>query len=246
MVHDVGSGIHRIAVGNVSCYLVEDTDGVTLVDAGLPRAWGPFCRALDELGLGLDSVRAVVLTHGHFDHVGIAARLARRTGVPVWVHADDRHLAAHPFSYRREVNPLTYPVRHPRGLPGLAAVAAAGAPFVRGVQDCQVMAPGQVLDVPGRPVVVHSPGHTDGHCAVHLPERDTLFTGDALVTRDPYTGRAGPQIVSGAATASSRQAKDSLGALAETGAGLVLPGHGEPWVRGIGPAADIARRRRLQ
>jgi glyoxylase-like metal-dependent hydrolase (beta-lactamase superfamily II) len=36
--------------------------------------------------------------------------------------------------------------------------------------------------------VIECPGHTFGHCALHLADRDVLFTGDALVTRDPYTG----------------------------------------------------------
>ena len=64
------------------------------------------------------------------------------------------------------------------------------------------------MPVPGRPVVVPSPGHTHGHCALHLPDRDVLISGDALVTLDPYTGRRGPRIIAGAATADSGLALD--------------------------------------
>ncbi|MCU1541118.1 MAG: hypothetical protein JWM01_2065, partial [Arthrobacter sp.] len=91
------------------------------------------------------------------------------------------------------------------------------------------------------PEVVFSPGHTSGHCALFLRGRGVLFSGDALVTLDPYTGRTGPRIVAGAATADSGQNLESLTSLERTGAGLVLPGHGDPWTRGIEEAVAIAR-----
>jgi glyoxylase-like metal-dependent hydrolase (beta-lactamase superfamily II) len=70
-----------------------------------------------------------------------------------------------------------------------------------------------------------------------------VISGDALVTLDPYTGHRGPQIVAGAATADSEQALRSLDRLAATGAGTVLPGHGEPWTAGVGTAVELARER---
>jgi glyoxylase-like metal-dependent hydrolase (beta-lactamase superfamily II) len=118
----------------------------------------------------------------------------------------------------------------------------AGALSVPGVRHLNFFEPGQALDVPGRPRIVFSPGHTFGHSALFLPDRDALLVGDALVTFDPYTGYAGPQIVSGAATADSDEALRSLTALEQTGASTVLSGHGAPWFRGIGAAADNARR----
>ena len=99
------------------------------------------------------------------------------------------------------------------------------------------------LDVPGSPRVVFTPGHTYGHCALHLPGRDAVISGDALVTLDPYTGQPGPQIVAGAATADSAQAIASLDRLAATGASVVLPGHGEPWTAGVASAVELARER---
>jgi glyoxylase-like metal-dependent hydrolase (beta-lactamase superfamily II) len=102
--------------------------------------------------------------------------------------------------------------------------------------------PGETLDLPGRPVVVFSPGHTFGHCALHVPAASALLVGDALVTFNPYTGGSGPQIVSGAATADSAQALLSLSALSDTGAAIVLPGHGPVWRDGIRRASELAFR----
>jgi glyoxylase-like metal-dependent hydrolase (beta-lactamase superfamily II) len=95
--------------------------------------------------------------------------------------------------------------------------------------------------LPGRPVAIPTPGHTDGHVALHRPDRDALTTGDALVTRDPCTGRTGCRIVAGAATADSGRALRSLAALEGTDARLVLPGHGAPWTDGIRSAVAAAR-----
>jgi glyoxylase-like metal-dependent hydrolase (beta-lactamase superfamily II) len=69
-----------------------------------------------------------------------------------------------------------------------------------------------------------------------------LFTGDGLVTLDPYTGRTGPRIVARAGTKDRATALASLGAMADTKATIVLPGHGEPWTTGVASAAQQARR----
>ena len=62
---------------------------------------------------------------------------------------------------------------------------------------------GAVVDVPGRPIALWTPGHTDGHCGFWFEDAGVLMTGDAIVTLDPYTGETGPRIVAGAATAES-------------------------------------------
>ena len=96
--------------------------------------------------------------------------------------------------------------------------------------------------MPGSPQVVFTPGHTYGHVALHFPDRDTLIAGDAVVMLNPYTGSTGPQLVARGATADSAQALQSLDAIAATGVGTVLTGHGEPWRRGAATIADEARR----
>lgn len=238
---EVADGVHRITHAHVNCYLVEDEDGVTLVDAGLPSMWPMLLAGLEERGRRPDEVRALVLTHAHFDHVGFARRAQEEWRLPVHGHPADARLAAHPYRYRPERNRFLYPFTHPRSLPLLGRMAAAGALAVRGVRELRPLEAGAVLPVPGRPVVVHTPGHTDGHCVLDLPGRGTVLSGDALVTLDPYTGRRGPQIVAGAATHDSAVALASLDAVAATGARTVLPGHGERWAQGAEAAARHAR-----
>jgi glyoxylase-like metal-dependent hydrolase (beta-lactamase superfamily II) len=99
------------------------------------------------------------------------------------------------------------------------------------------------VPLPASSTIVPTPGHTDGHVALHFPDRDALIMGDAIVTLDPYTGGTGPQIVARAATADSPEALRSLDAIVATGASILLPGHGEPWTEGAESAVAAARAR---
>lgn len=241
---DVAPGVNLIQHAHVNCYLVEDNDedGLTLIDAGLPGVWTELGHAIRALGRGPEDLKALVLTHAHFDHVGVARRLVQRLGLPVYSHRNERTLAAHPYRYAPENPRAAYPLKHPRALPILTSMLFAGALGVKGVEVTDEFGSSATVPVPGRPRVIPSPGHTVGHCALHLTDRDVLLTGDALVTLDPYTGATGPRIVAGAATADSDEALRSLDALAQTHAGTVLTGHGEPWMDGIEDAVGMARQ----
>jgi glyoxylase-like metal-dependent hydrolase (beta-lactamase superfamily II) len=241
MLHQhVAEGIHWIEEASTNWYLVEEDSQLTVVDTGFPRSWGTFQNALRSLGRSPADVVAVVLTHGHFDHVGFAERARSELGVPVWVHERDVALTQHPWRYDHERSRLPY-ARHPEFLKIFTAMGAKGALWVKGVTDVSAFDSGEELDVPGRPRVIFTPGHTHGHCALHLPHRGVLIAGDAFVTLDPYTGATGPQIVAGAATANSAQALASLDALVELGATTTLTGHGDPWRQDVRLAVQRAR-----
>jgi glyoxylase-like metal-dependent hydrolase (beta-lactamase superfamily II) len=240
---EVADGVHRLEHAYVNVYVVEQEGRLLVVDTGLPATWRVLGEALRRLGHRASDVAAVVLTHAHFDHTGSAAMVQARLGVPIWLHEEDFAIAAHPYRYAHENARAIYPLRYPRSLRILASMTAAGALHVPGVEGLRPLRPGIELPVPGRPQVVFTPGHTFGHCALHLADRDALITGDALVTLDPYTGHRGPQIIAGAATADSTQALSSLQRLVpcDSGSTVLLPGHGEPWSGGVAAAVEQAR-----
>lgn len=239
---NLAPGVHRIEHAHTNCYLVTDEEGVTVIDAAFPSTGQAVIDGLAALGRQPTDIKALLLTHGHFDHVGFARGLRESLGVPIWVHPGDRRLAAHPYRYAPQQNRFTFPLRHPGGWPILGTMVAAGGLAVRGVEADHTYADGDVLPVPGRPRAVHTPGHTDGQCVFHLPERGVLISGDALVTLDPYTGRRGPRLVAPAATEDVDLAAASLDRIAGLDAGLLLPGHGDPWRAGTSAAVVEARR----
>jgi len=238
---EVADGVHAVVHGHTNCFVIEDDDGVTLVDAAFPSTWPQVQKALALVGRRVDDVQALLITHGHFDHVGFARHVQLRYGIDVWAHPGDHPITRHPYRYRPQQPRLVHPLTHPRGLPVLASMVAAGALRVPGVQPDQSLLPGR-LPLPGSPEILHTPGHTDGEVVVLLRERRVLLSGDALVTLDPYNGRRGPRIIAPSATHDTAQARESLLPLAELQVDHVLPGHGQMWSGGIAEAVELACR----
>lgn len=242
MLHaNVAEGVHRIEDAYTNWYLVEEGGWLTVVDCGVPTSWRSLHEALRALGRRPDDIAAVVLTHAHFDHVGFAERARSELGVPVYVHENDVPLTQHPWRYDHERPRSLYFATQPGALPIVAALTRNRAWFPPPLKEVVRYEDG-VLPVPGAPRVVFCPGHTHGHCALHLPDRDVLIVGDAFVTLDPYTARRGPRLVARAATVDSERNLHSLGALLDAPARTVLVGHGEPWHEGVEAAIDRARK----
>jgi len=226
----------------VNWVLVAGERGLTAIDAGLPASWDQLNAAITELGRLPGELRGVVLTHGHLDHTGFAARAQRELGAEVLAHPDDTKILRRPlWPVPSERLPLPY-LRHASARCALREMIAGGARHAEAVTSFSPLVAGAVLDLPGRPVVVGTPGHSPGHCSIHLPEPDVVVAGDALVTWDPYTGATGPRLVARASTWSSAAAERSLDALAATGAGILVPGHGDVWREGAARAVELARQ----
>jgi glyoxylase-like metal-dependent hydrolase (beta-lactamase superfamily II) len=117
----------------------------------------------------------------------------------------------------------------------------AGAIRIQAIAEVSSFGDGATLDVPGTPRVMLVPGHTPGSAVLAFPGHDALFVGDALATYAVTTGQMGPQIAP--FTADRAAALASLDRLAGIEAGLVLPGHGQPWTGGVAEAIRIARSR---
>jgi len=232
----IGPSIHRLGSNStVNAYLLEEAGAVTIIDAGVPGYYADIPRELAAMGRSVEDVRAIVLTHGHSDHIGFAERLRGERNLPVWVHELDAALA------RGEVpNPAkgSGPLRLAPFIGFLWFSFRLGALKRPVIAEVATFGDGATLDVPGSPRVILVPGHTPGSAALHVPSLGALFVGDALCTYAVTTGRRGPQIAP--FTADAEQARASLARLHDLTAGLVLPGHGDEWTGGVAAAVELA------
>jgi glyoxylase-like metal-dependent hydrolase (beta-lactamase superfamily II) len=239
MPTEVAPGIHRLGNDVINFYLVEEDGRLALVDAGVPSFREPLESFLRGRGQTLADIDAVVLTHGHMDHVGVA-EVVRQAGATVHIHEADLAMARDGKEQKPEANLVPY-FRHLQAWKLLALFVRSGALRRPKIAELSTFADGDTLDVPGHPRVIHTPGHSDGHVVFHLPDRGALFAGDALCTWNPLTGRPGPQIMPRAFAGSAAGEMASLDRLEPLAAGVVLPGHGNPWVDGV--PALVARVR---
>lgn len=232
----IASGLHRIGSPTVNSYLIVDSGGVTIIDAGLPGYWRLLAAELAGIGKTLNDVRALILTHGDTDHIGFAARLHRETGIVPHVHEADLGRARLEVKKPNrgwgpvKIGPLAgflwYSARHG----GLRIPPASELQSVTGDTE---------LDVPGSPRIIHTPGHTPGSIAVHVPALDALFVGDTMTTRNVLTGSTGPRPAP--FTLEPAQALASLDRFAGLDATWVLPGHGPAWDGGVPEAVRMVR-----
>ena len=169
----IAPGVHRIGDDStVNAYLLEEAGEVTIIDAGVPGYYRDLPRELARMGRTLADVRALLLTHGHTDHIGFAERLRREHHVPVSVHAADAALA------RGEVpNPAKGlgPTKLGPLLGFLWFAMLHGGLRTPKLRQVATFGDGATLDVPGSPRVILTPGHTPGSAVLHVPSRNALF-----------------------------------------------------------------------
>ena len=167
----VTDGVFQIrALGARVTVLVENGAAI-LVDAGLWGSQGLIVDGLESLGLSMEQIRMVVVTHAHPDHSGGLGGLVEGPGIPVGAHkleADIIEGKAPPPSLLRS--------RLMGRITQLAFQKLLGHPVpVNGrLED------GDVIPFGTEVRVVHLPGHTEGSIGIHLPKKRMVIVGDAL------------------------------------------------------------------
>jgi glyoxylase-like metal-dependent hydrolase (beta-lactamase superfamily II) len=242
MIEQVTDGVMRIGSRSHNYYLLTDEGRVTIVDAGCSREWGTLLRALDAAGVALVSVEGVIITHAHADHFGLAKKLTE-ADIEVSVHADEETRATGRYQGRFAVSPNELPVFKPAVVFNLLPMVTSGVMKLEFPDSVHTFDDGDQLDLPGRPVVVHTPGHTEGHVMFHFPDRGLLFTGDGLATMDLVGFGTGPQMLDSRFHLDAEQADRSLERIVDVEAETLLPGHGKPWSGSPAAAVQAVRSR---
>jgi hydroxyacylglutathione hydrolase len=199
-----------------NCYVLAKRTGADaiIVDPG-QRSMGQLRQILDENHL---TPAAVLLTHGHVDHIWSAQKVADMYGCPAYIHPEDRFM-------------LTDPIKDfGRGLIGGLASSAFGALFREPKQVVELERDGDKVDVGGVTVTVdHTPGHTRGSVVFRVSDgpEDVVFTGDTLfrqsVGRTDLPGGSGRALLGSIVTKLLVLDDDTV----------VLPGHGGKTTIGV-------------
>lgn len=218
-------------------FVLRDGDQVTVIDAGCSREWRKLLKGLGSIGLPLDAVAGIVATHYHADHGGFARKAADQ-GIGVRVHEEEESRALGTYTGRFAVTPRELPIFRFHTLRNFLPMIMAGVMKLEHLDRVDTFSDGDRLDLPGHPVAVHTPGHTEGHTMFHCPEEGVLFTGDGLITMDLIGAATGPQLIDQRFNLDHGRARSSLDRIVELDAGVLLPGHGPAW-QGT-PAAAVA------
>jgi glyoxylase-like metal-dependent hydrolase (beta-lactamase superfamily II) len=199
-------------LAETNCYVVAAERGGPCIIVDAP----PDIPAIEALVAKHDLIpTALLVTHGHIDHAGGGA-VAASFGIDASLHPDDAFLALDPAAQLR----MLFGAADPE----LAAQFAFPAEYLP-LRD------GESLSIGGVAIdVVHTPGHTPGHCCFSLPEFGVLFSGDQLfagsIGRTDLPGGSYDQLMQSMRTKVLTFPDDTQ----------VLPGHG--------PGTTIATERR--
>jgi hydroxyacylglutathione hydrolase len=216
----MGVNIHPIPIGPVNSYVVQD-EGVILIDCGAPDKADDFVKGVERASIKPEEIRLIVVTHGHWDHIGSAVRIKDMTGAPIAAHQREKGY----LQKSSEPPPPPAVTAWGRILVKLIAMSAASAEFPATDVDIVLEDDGLSLaeyGIPGR--VIYTPGHTPGSVSVLLETGDA-FVGDLAMNGLPL--RLGPGLPIFAENV--QQVKESWKTLLDQGAQMVYPGHGKPF-----------------
>jgi glyoxylase-like metal-dependent hydrolase (beta-lactamase superfamily II) len=229
-IDNVAEGVRGLRIGFVNVFAVSHPSGSwSLIDAGVPFTAG-MIRSWAERHFDRPPV-AILLTHGHFDHVSAAPELAEEWDVPVY---------AHPLEAPYLTGQKEYPPPDPKVGGGMMAVLSPIYP--RGPVDLgkrlrlfsELETRNEIGELPGWEIV-HTPGHTPGHVSFFRSADQTLIVGDAFCTTKPESffdaAVSQPPELHGPPayfTSDWNQAAQSIRRLAKLHPRVVAPGHGKP------------------
>jgi glyoxylase-like metal-dependent hydrolase (beta-lactamase superfamily II) len=148
--------------------LLKDQEMTILIDTGFPGQFEDLCAAIEMVGVSLNELKAVILTHQDVDHIGNLPEIlqACRNEIKVYAHELDKPYIQGELPLLKDGH-LENP---PKGTVNNTLIDGQELPFCGGIR------------------VIHTPGHTPGHISLYLKESKTLIAGDSMYSVDGMLG----------------------------------------------------------
>ena len=221
----MGAHIYPVTLGFDDAYIVKD-QGTIMIDGGAPKKAKTFSKSLENLSIKPEEVQLIVLTHGHWDHIGSAKEIKDLTGAQIAMHHREKHWLesslkpmppgattwGHIFT---RIVKLFLPLIH---------IPATDVDVVLGDEELSLAEYG----IQGK--VIYTPGHSSGSISVLLETGDA-FVGDMAMNKFPLRLSPGLPIFA----EDWEQLLESWRQLLDQGVKTIYPSHGGPF------SADIIR-----
>ena len=219
--------IYPIPLGFDHCYLIQDK-GTIMVNGGAPKKAKEFTKAIEKIGINTHDIKLIILTHGHWDHIGSVKEIKELTGAKIALHHLEKEWL------EKSLKPM------PPGVTTwghiLSKIVTMFLPFISipGTSvDIVIGNEGLLLEgygIPGK--VIYTPGHSSGSVSILLKTGEA-FVGDMAMNKFPLRFSPGLPIFA----EDPVKLNESWKSLLDQGAKMIYPAHGKPFSAGIIRAA---------
>jgi len=219
--------IYPIPLGFDHCYLIQDK-GTIMVDGGAPKKAKEFTKAIEKIGINTHDIKLIILTHGHWDHIGSAKEIKKLTGAKIALHHLEKEWL------EKSLKPMPPGVTTWGNI--LSKIITVLLPLISipGTNvDVVIGNEGISLDeygIPGK--VIYTPGHSSGSVSILLKTGEA-FVGDMAMNKFPLRFSPGLPIFA----EDPVKLNESWKSLLDQGAKIIYPAHGKPFLAGIIRAA---------
>ncbi|MBN6185621.1 MBL fold metallo-hydrolase [Aneurinibacillus sp. BA2021] len=159
--------------------VVWNGEEAVLIDAGMPGQWEAIQAAMNEAGVPVEKLKAVLLTHQDLDHIGSVPDILQACSHPIDVYAhelDRPYIEGALPLIKTDLSRMSKEQQDalPEGMRSLYANPPKA-------KITKTLADGEELPYCGGIQVITTPGHTPGHCSFYVKQSRTLIAGDAMI-----------------------------------------------------------------
>lgn len=171
---EIAQNVHLVPGVIANTYVIIDSSGLALIDAGLPNRSRKIMDYIHSIGRQPSAINQIIITHADFDHIGSLEALRAATSAQV---AASRHEA--------DSIQTGKPSRELSGSALFRLLIAVITTFMKPVPSKvdRILAGGEELSLLGGLQVIPTPGHTPGHISLWSPSTRILFSGDSILVR---------------------------------------------------------------